>query len=504
MASAAHKLDQAATNWPEPEPLMPDRGQQAPFPIEHLEPRMRGAVEGISRLAYVPHALAAQSVLAASALAIQPHFDVQLPTGKIRPTSLFLTSIAESGDRKSTSDDFAMAAIRQFERDLEQEHGQQLADAQIRQAAWDEARKVATQNHRKQGREALESAYRDLGPRPEGPQEPVIVVRTGTTQGLLKRFLTSRPSLGLMSDEGGSYLGGYGMSEDNRLHTISTLSDFWDGTPVQMLTAGEGHTVLRGKRLSFHLMVQPIVADRLLGDAEALGQGFLSRILVSHPQSLAGTRIVDPTNRNDPGATRAVDEFSNRLSDIVRAKVPVSLETGLLQPELLKLDAGAADLWWDFYNEIEVKLGPGGEYQSIKGFVGKLPEMAARMAANLVVFAQGIRATTISAEGMLSGIALAQFYLGEALRLFGKTAAPKHILNAQALSDWLRDGWDQPFISVTDASRNAPATLRSRSDDIREALEVLDRHNHVIRMPDGAEVKGKRRREAWRVIIGRG
>lgn len=501
MSSAAEKIKKAETSGPDPETLMPELGAQDPYPTAYLEPIMSDAVSAIAKLAYVPASLAAQSVLAACSLAVQPHFNVVIPTGQNRPVSLFLVSVAESGDRKSTSDEFAMEAIREYERDLEQAFLEKKADSLIQQSAWDEAKKQATQVNKKRGREALEEAYRDLGPRPEGPEEPIIVLRSGTTQGLLKKFIVARPSLGLMSDEGGSWLGGFGMSEDNRLFTISTLSDFWDGATVQMLTSGEGHTALRGKRLSFHLMMQPIVSNRLLGNAEALGQGFLSRLLVSQPESLAGQRFVNPDDLEDPAARHAIAVFRNRLSQIIRAKMPLDLDTGLLKPELLRLSDKATRMWWEFYNEIEAELGPEGKYQSVKGFVGKLPEMAARIAANLTVFAEGIRATTISDQQMLSGIMLAKFYLSEALRLFGRTGAPKPIVDAQAISDWLRDKWQEPLISVTVLSQRGPTHLRSRSDDIKQALEVLERHDHVTPTVDGGTVAGKHVRKAWRVHV---
>lgn len=117
----------------------PERGKQAPYPVAYLEPAMRGAVDGIAKLAFVPESLAAQSVLAACSLAVQPHFDVELPTGQVRLTSLFLVSVAESGDRKSTSDQYAMAAIKDLEKDLETEFLRHQQDALIQQAAWEEA-----------------------------------------------------------------------------------------------------------------------------------------------------------------------------------------------------------------------------------------------------------------------------------------------------------------------------------------------------------------------------
>lgn len=501
MASAAEKLDATPFTWPEPEPLMPDRARQMAYPVESMGPLLCEAVKAVARKAFVPHSLAAQSILAACSLAVQPHFNVVLPTGQVRPTSLFLTSVAESGDRKSTSDDSAMEAIREFERELEDLFTSQKATAQLQQSAWDEAKRSITQKVKNQGRQALEDAYRDLGPRPEGPVEPTIIIRTGTTQGLLKRFVTARPSLGLMSDEGGSWLGGFGMSEDNRLATISTLSDFWDGKTVQMLTAGEGYTALRGRRLTFHLMVQPIVASRLLGDAEALGQGFLSRLLVSHPESLAGTRLVDPNALPTEAEMQGLSMFRDRLSRIIRADMPTLDDTLILQPNPLMLSAQAQQMWWAFYNSIEARLGPDGDLQSVKGFVGKLPEMAARLSANIAVFEQGMRTVEIGAETLARGISLAEFYLAEALRLFGQQHVPAEYQDAQILSDWLASKWSENLIDVSAISKSGPRALRKRSDYIRTIVSILVRHNHLAELPNGGFVSGRKSRLVYRVLV---
>lgn len=504
MGAFDQQLDQSNHDkaQPQPLPLMAERSSQADFPVEAMGPILGGAVKATVDYAYVPASIAAQSVLSACSLALQGHFDVRLPVGQVRPISLFIVTVADSGDRKSTSDDYVTRPIREFERELEDQNVNQKAEAALAQSAWDEAKKAATQANKSRGREAIEQAYRDLGPRPEGPAEPTIIIRTGSTQGLVKRFIATRPSLGLMSDEGGSWLGGYGMTEDNRLATISTLSDFWDGKTVQALTSGEGYTALRGRRLTFHMMVQPIVAAKLLGDAEAQGQGFLSRLLVAHPDSLAGKRFIDPNRRPDADLTDAMQVYHERMCAIVRADLPVVEGTLILQPRVLELNDEARLLWYGFYNDIEKRLGPEGDLQCIKGFVGKLPEQAARLAANMAVFELGIRVQHVDAFTMQRGIQLAEFYMGEALRLFSQASPSQQLQDAQMLSDWLRDVWKENFISVQAISQRAPNRIRRGGDYIRSLIDVLVRHEHLSELlPDSREVAGKRCRSVWRVQV---
>lgn len=490
---------------PQPLPLIADKGKQEPYPVDALGPILGPATLATSRSAYVPISLAAQSIVSAVSLAIQAHFDVTLPPGGVRPTSIFATTVAESGDRKSTSDDQAMAPVWKFQNDLEEEFADKKFNAQLAQAAWDESKKATTQTLKSKGRAALEQGYRELGERPAGPLDPTIVIRTGTTQGLLKRLMTSRPSLGLMSDEGGSWLGGFGMTEDNRLHTISVLSDFWDGKAIQTNTAGEGFIAFRGCRLTFHLMIQPVLAGRLLGNAEAQGQGFLSRLLVAHPESIAGSRFVDPSKRGGAEDDAAVAAYRDRLDTILRKPLPLKPDTNCLDPRALVLSPQATAMWWDFYNSIEARVGIDGDLVSVKGFAGKLPEQAARLAALIGIFNQEVRGDEIGAESLARGIALAEFYLSEAVRLFGHASPDAQMQDAKLLSDWIAAKWKENLISVTAILQSGPSRVRQGGDYVRALIDILVRHDHLSpKLPNGGMVSGRQVREAWRVIVGRG
>jgi hypothetical protein len=57
----------------------------------------------------VPLAMAANSVLATASLAAQAHADVFMPRVGPRPLSLFVLTVAGSGDRKTSADSVALA-----------------------------------------------------------------------------------------------------------------------------------------------------------------------------------------------------------------------------------------------------------------------------------------------------------------------------------------------------------------------------------------------------------
>src|SRR3954453_13276654 len=103
-------------------PLFPTSPAAQSYPADALGPMLSRAALAIARKVQVPEAIAAQSVLAAAALAAQAHADVVLPYGQARPLSLYVVTVAASGDRKSTADNEALWPVRKHEKALKDAH----------------------------------------------------------------------------------------------------------------------------------------------------------------------------------------------------------------------------------------------------------------------------------------------------------------------------------------------------------------------------------------------
>ena len=112
-----------------------------------------------------------------------------------------------------------------------------------------------------------------------------------TFEGLTRLYATEQHALGLFSDEGGQFLGGFAMNGENRQKTLAALNDLWQGNPIRRTRAGEGALTLFGRRLALHLMVQPGVARTFMADPVAGDTGFLPRFLMCEPASTIGTRL---------------------------------------------------------------------------------------------------------------------------------------------------------------------------------------------------------------------
>ena len=119
----------------------------------------------------------------------------------------------------------------------------------------------------------------------------------------------------------------------------------------------------------------------------------------------------------------------------------------------------------------------------------------------MLTLVKDIDAEEVAETEMAAGIALAEHYGVEALRLFGCAQVNSEIRLAQRLLDWLLGTWSEPFISLPDIYQRS---LNAISDKATAAklVAILEDHGWLIKMPAGAVVSGQRRRDAWRIVRG--
>ena len=311
-----------------------------------------------------------------------------------------------------------------------------------------------------------------LGPEPPQPLAPFLTTGDLTIEGLAKIWPHAHPSLGVFTAEGGMFTGGHGMTEENRLRTAAALSELWDGKPTKRLRALDGATILPGRRLSMHLMVQPDAAAQFLANRTLRDQGLLSRMLVAAPESIAGTRFYRDTHPNDEAAIRAFDARILSILETPTALVPGTRNE--LAPRILPMSPSAERYWKACHDNVELQSGTSGELANISDFAAKAPEHAARIAAVLAIF-NDVTAAGIGAEAMEGGIRLAEWYIGEALRLTMAARTDPLLLRAASLLDWLR-GRPEDTFQVRDVLRLGPAALRTNAM-AEEAVRILIEHH---------------------------
>jgi putative DNA primase/helicase len=229
--------------------------------------------------------------------------------------------------------------------------------------------------------------------------------------------------------------------------------------------------VLRGRRLTFGLMVQPEALRGFLERAGTLprGTGFIARFLIAWPESTQGTRAY----RSAPAAMPQVALFGERIRELL-AQALATDGHGCLTPVVLDLAPQARAEWIRFHDEVERELGARGAFRGVRDVAAKAAENVARLAALFHVLEHGARGT-ISFEEVRAAACIVGWHLNEARRLLSDLDTPPSLAAAIKLDAWLRSEAQANGTNSLPTKRiyqYGPNCVRD-SRDLRAALAIL-------------------------------
>jgi hypothetical protein len=477
-----------------PEPLRRPTPPPQPYPVAELGSILAPACESLRRVIQAPDAVCGASLLAAASLAVQGLADVH-NDGRVHPLSLWLLTVAESGERKSAVDAEAMRAAREYEKDLVRKYDDCISSHAADVEQWNAKREKAKADAKKAGVEKLADALRAIGAEPNAPLLPRVTVADFTAEGLAKLLAAGRPSVGAFTDEAALVFGGHGMTKETVTRTAGTLSKLWDAGTLDRVRAGDGAVKLYGRRLAMHLMAQPVIAERALSDDVLAGQGFLARCLLAWPESTAGSRPYRAESlRDDPAMT----QFHATLA--ARLKLPLPIpedQRNELAPRALALTPDAVTAWREAHDAIERAMKPGAPYANARAWASKAPEQCLRIAGVLTLIespeARAIEATTIERAAEL-----ALWHLNEAARLAGTAELSCEVRDAEALLNWCHET-GREMLHAGAALRLGPARIRER-ERFMAAVDELELAGWATPINGGAVIDGAQRRNVWRIV----
>jgi len=423
----------AQSVWPDPEPLTAPIESQ-PYPVDALPPLLRDAVIEAQAFVQSPAALVACSALSALSIAAQGIVNVRRDPQLAGPVSLYLLSVAESGERKTTCDRIFGAALRDWERD------RALLD------------------------------LRAMAPTPVSV--PRLLYADATPEALPHALATGWPSAAVLSAEAGAVFGAHGMGYETILRNLALLNVLWDGGEISVDRRSKPSFRLRNRRLTFGVMIQPEALRGFIERAGALprGSGFIARFLIAWPASTQGHRPY----RRAPQAMPAVDVFNARVRALLDTPLTTDAQGGLA-PTMLDLSPAAHAAWVHAYDHIERQLGGAGHYASIRDVAAKAAENIARLAALLHVLDHG-PAGEIDESSVESASRIIDWHLHEARRLLADLDAPPELSAAIRFDAWLRDEalrTGDPRIASARIYQYGPGCVRD-SKALRAALALLD------------------------------
>ena len=486
-ATAVH-----SDGWPAPSPLAVKIAPE-PYPLDALPATIRDAVEEVQGFTKAPVALVASSALSAVSVAIQAHFDVQRADKLQGPVGLFLLSIADSGERKSTCDGFFSSAIRDYQAQQGEAAKPTSAAYRADVDAWKAKHDALTgviRNKATKGEptDRKEQELRDLeADKPEPPREPKLLRGDDTPENLAWALMHEWPSGGVLSAEAGSILGAHGMRSDSIMRNLALLNILWDGGALAIGRRTSESFTVRGARLTLGLQVQEATLRAFIHQSGGLarGTGFLARCLVAWPESTQGYRQFTEAPSNWP----ALASFNRRIAALLEQPVPIG-EDGTLSPALLTLTPEAKAAWIAFHDAIEIDLRSGGELYDVRDVASKTADNAVRLAALFHVFSSrssNCSSSNISEADFEGASRIAAWHLNEARRFFGELALPTELANAARLDAWLLDYCRREhttFVPRRTVQQSGPSRLRDKAV-IDAAVRGLDELGRAQLVHDG-------------------
>lgn len=389
----------------------------------------------------VPEELAFASALGAISHAAQGLVDVSCGKQEI-PIGLFIITIADSGEGKTSCDKLLLKELRNLEATLRGEGG-------------------GMTNKKENSR-------------------PWIVLHANTTlPGIVQSIAKGFHSAALMSSEGATIL--FPSSGGNDMFAF--LNSAYSGEDYRLTRKTSGEVYLRGYRLTALIQSQPGIFKKFIlkkGDL-ARSIGLLPRFMVFAPQSTCGFRYSSDQMPDDSLLT----DFYSRISKLY--KLQIDSDGNIPTRKVLALSESARQAYHDLFNQTQTNIRCDRRFFEHKDFAMRIAEQALRIAAVLHVFSYGPSGEISRKDfDIAARLAVQNFY--NWMNVLNRIHLSTEEENAKILKDWLCQmhrqqinmGNTYNFYDISELQRYVPRPVRGRK--IHDAIDTLVRWGGLTRV----------------------
>lgn len=439
----------------------------------HL-PLLQAAVNEAQSNIQAPLQLIVTAALTTIAVVLQGLVDVLKPNGQVVPTSLMLLAIANSGERKSTVENVFLGPVRAFQQQHSLMYQSQVQQSQVKYDIWVTRRKAMLKGINKKADLGLPTQDEEQQllvhqkNQPIEPKEFKLLYEDSTSEALFLGLHENLPTAGLTSSEGGGVLGG------RVLNDLSKMNAIWSGDSITVDRKTAKSFVLNEARLTVSIMAQEsAVSDYMKRRGEtSRGAGLWARFLVCHPPSTQGYR----STLNGTQSWEHRGHFVERLTELLQQNV-VLLQDSAQKKQVIKFTPEASVRWQEIANDIELKIRPGGCFESAGDHASKLADNIARVAALLHCFEK------FDGDIVLSTLETAIDFCGSCSNDFLKLfmPPPQEQLDAGELDSWLNRfrSANKRYVPKNHIRQYCPSKLRERIR-LNRALETLCNNGKVL------------------------
>jgi len=453
------------------------------YPLEALPTSIKTAILSYHAYGQQPLALLACSALSNISLACQGLANVARDKMLMSPVSLYFLIVSPSGSRKSAADNAFGQAIKSWEEKARSEISPDYHQAKTERAAWlIKARALASRIRASIAKEE-DSDYQEhqyaqhLLQEPDVPLLPQMTFEDITPEALTKNLAEGWPSAALWSDEAGIVLNSPGM-KNNSAKLVALLNRLWDGKSIGIHRKSSDNVLLRDRRFTLSLMMQPLLLAQMLKKSSGVVRhsGFLARVLMAYPPSTMGQRFYkEPEN-----AACFLGAYNQRIEACL-TETTINGKSGFNNIPVLPFSQPAKKEWIAMFNHIEKALNINGMWQPINDLASKGAENIARLSALFHLYEGNTDA--ISVENVERAYTIITWHLNEAKRILHSDLKQSKAENdAQRIIQWLQEKNNNP-VTPREILQSSPVRDKKSRDN---AIQLLEETHHIKIKKQGA------------------
>jgi len=472
LVSSNNTYQENVSSWEPMKPLSYE-AESAQYPIDAMPSPLKNAITSYKAYGQQPLPIIACSALANISLACQGLANVARDKYLVSPISLYFLTIASSGERKSAVDSAFSSPIQSWLEKMHEQLAPQVQSGLSFHKAWKIEREAILNQLKRAAidgsdtyeyKKSLELIDKE---EPEIPCLPTLYFEDTTQEALATHLALGWPSGALWSDEAGIFLGSHSM-QSNPTRFVALLNRLWDGKTTTAHRKTSQSFVIKDRRLTVNLMMQPILLDKMNPQEDGINRqsGFMARCLIAYPRSSMGSRFYNEPPEN----MDFLKDYNKLITNCLNHSEGLTVN-GCTNLPVISLSRLAKEKWIRYFNSIESGLAKNSQWFAIKDFAAKSAENIARLATLFHLF-EG-KQGDISVESIEQSIEIINWHLIETKILLSSGDEKKSVGNAKKLSRWL-ESRGSACVEWREFQRLSP--IRSK-EQLQNAINQLIEHN---------------------------
>ena len=460
----------------------------------NLPPVLGDFCAGLAEEKQVPVEIAVAMSLATLATAAQGRYVVRVREGYTEPMNLYTLCPLEPANRKSAVVEVCTAPLKEWEKWMAERMAPEVKEARSKrltmektiEAKRNRAGKCATMQEIDELQREILALEEQL---PEVPVVPRLLADNTTPEALAVLMENMGGCIAIITAEGGIFdilAGMYSKGTPNldlflKAHSGDSFRvDRRMATPV----------ILDNPRLTIGISPQPITLAERSASKVFRGRGLDGRFLYFMPESLLGRRKLEPAPMNPA--------VKSRFHDKVHGILPSRWSSDMPELVVLELSPDAYQIWLTFAGEVEKELAPGGEFDGMNDWGGKLAGAVARIAGlfHLVTYNRP-EELKITPETMQQAVYLGSLLTEHAKAAYALMGTDETIEGAKKVLEWIRRQAEDRF--STQECWQAVRGYFHHMPPLLEALKELEERSFIKEVPVEKQGVGRKARPDYLV-----